>query len=235
LSRPDVISVRTVQPGERSFLWRACVVTAAAALGVSALAPRPSLAQGQALQPQLAGRELVEALAEGGYVILMRHAATDRFVADPDQFDLADCATQRNLSEEGRRQATLIGRSFEKLGIEVSRVLTSPYCRCVDTAKLAFGRLEKSEALAAVDDLTYPERDARGMQIRQMLGTAPAAGTNTVLITHTGNLLYSFGLQARPEGIAHVFRPAEIGPAPYVGTMLPDEWPALAGIASGTP
>ena len=224
-----------MRPGERSFLWRAWLVTTAAALGVSALAPRPSLAQGQALQPQLAGRELVEALAEGGHVILMRHAATDRFVADPDQFDLADCATQRNLSEEGRRQATRFGRSFEKLGIEVARVLSSPYCRCVDTGTLAFGRVEKSEALAAVDDLTYPERDARGMQIRQMLGTAPAADTNTVLITHTGNLLYSFGLQARPEGIAHVFRPAEIGPAPYVGTMLPDEWPALAGIASGTP
>ena len=230
-----MIFVRTVQPSERSFLWRACVVTAAAAIGVSALAPQPSLAQGQALLPQLAGRELVEALAKGGYVILMRHAATDRFVGDPDQFDLADCTTQRNLSEEGRRQATLIGRSFEKLGIEISRVLTSPFCRCVDTAKLAFGRVEKSDALAAVDDLTYPERDARGMQIRQMLGTAPAAGTNTVLITHTGNLLYSFGLQVRPEGIAHVFRPAEIGPAPYVGTTLPDEWPALAGIESGTP
>ena len=230
-----MISVRTVKPCERSFLWRAWVVTAAAAVGVSALAPRPALAQGQALQPQLTGRELVEALAEGGYVILMRHAATDRFVADPDQFDLANCATQRNLSDEGRRQATLIGRSVEKLGIEISRVLTSPYCRCVDTGKLAFGRAEKSEALAAVDDLTYPERDARGMQIRQMLGTAPAAGTNAVLITHTGNLLYSFGLQARPEGIAHVFRPAEIGPAPYVGTVLPDEWPALAGIESGAP
>jgi phosphohistidine phosphatase SixA len=230
-----VISVRTVQASQRSFPWRVCVVTAAAAIGIAAAAPRPALAQGQALQPQLAGRELVDALAGGGYVILMRHAATDPFVADPDRFDLADCSTQRNLSDEGRRQARLTGRSFEKLGIEVSRVLTSPYCRCVDTAELAFGRVEKSEALAAVDDLSYPEREARGMQIRQMLGTPPEAGTNTVLITHTGNLLYSFGLQARPEGIAHVFLPAEIGPAPYVGTIVPDEWPVLAGIAPGAP
>jgi phosphohistidine phosphatase SixA len=204
-------------------------------LGAAAGAPAVSWAQDPALAPRLSGPDLAGALAEGGYVILFRHAATEDVAPDPDAFDVADCTTQRNLSEEGRRQAVRIGRSFEALGIRVSRVLTSPYCRCVDTGRLAFGRAEISEALAAVDELSYPERDARGMAIRAMLGTAPPEGTNTVLITHTGNLLYAFGLKARPEGIAHVFRPAEIGPAPYVGTLLPDEWPELAGIGAREP
>jgi hypothetical protein len=51
-----------------------------------------------------------------------------------------------------------------------------------------------------------------------------------VLITHTGSLLYSFGLDAQPEGIAHVFRAAPVGPAVYLGSLTPDRWPALAGL-----
>jgi hypothetical protein len=68
-----------------------------------------------------------------------------------------------------------------------------------------------------------------------MLGTPPKPGANTVLITHTGTLLYSFGLSSRPEGIAHVFRPDESGTAIYVGMMIAEQWPELAGIAAGTP
>jgi phosphohistidine phosphatase SixA len=228
-----VIFVAAVHFDGRRRLGLGGIVTTAMLLGAAAWAPAVSRAQDPAPVPQLSGRDLVTALAEGGYVILFRHAATDDFVPDPDAFDLADCATQRNLSEAGRRQAVRIGRAFEALGIRVSRVVSSPYCRCLETGKLAFGRAEIAEALAVVDDLSYPERDARGMAIRAMLATAPPEGTNTVLITHTGNLLYAFGLRARPEGIAHVFRPAEIGPSPYVGTLLPDEWPELAGIGAG--
>ena len=65
--------------------------------------------------------------------------------------------------------------------------------------------------------------------------TRPDDGRNTVLVTHTANLLYSFGLQAQPEGIAHVFRPAVVGPAVYLGAMLPGDWGAFAETAARSP
>jgi phosphohistidine phosphatase SixA len=189
---------------------------------------------GQAMKSRLSGAPLVEALAKGGYVILLRHASTEPVAPDPAFFDVDDCETQRNLSELGRQQARRLGESFQKLGIEVGEVLTSPYCRCLETGKLAFGRAEASQLLSVFDRLAPLQKDERGAEIRQMLATPPpAAGTNTVLITHTGTLLYSFGLDTKPEGVAHVFQPGPVpGLSQYVGRVNPDDWPKLAGLSS---
>ncbi len=184
--------------------------------------------QGQALQPQLEGQALIEALQEGGLVILIRHMSTDSFVPEEGSHDDRDCASQRNLDERGRQEARDVGAAFQSLGIPVGTVLTSPYCRCVDTGKLAFGKGTPSEDLAVFDELSGPEKETRGKLIRKLLNTAPADGRNTIMITHTGTLLYSFGLQTRPEGIAHIFRPAEFGNAIYLGRVTPEQWPALA-------
>ena len=186
---------------------------------------------GQALKPRLEGQALVDALRAGGHTILMRHASTEPVAPDPGLFNLRDCATQRGLSEKGREQARLIGRSFAKLGIPVGDVLSSPYCRCLDTGKLAFGRVTESELLSVGDFLSVPEKSERGNEVRKVLATVPPAGGNTVLITHTGTLLYSFGLDSRPEGIAHVFKRGPAGNAEYVGRLLPEDWPRLAGLA----
>ncbi len=193
--------------------------------------------RGQALKPRLSGAALAQALAEGGYVILMRHQATEPVAPDPAFFDIRDCATQRNLSEEGRQKSKAIGEAFGKLGIRVGEVLSSPYCRCVETGKLAFGKAENSELLSVFDRLPPLEKDERGKEIRRMLGTPPREdGTNTVLITHTGTLLYTFGLDTRPEGVSHVFKPGPVpGISSYVGRMNPDEWTALAAAAAPAP
>jgi phosphohistidine phosphatase SixA len=201
---------------------------------VAALAAAPALGQGQALNPQLEGPALIEALKKGGYVILMRHTSTDSFVPMPDSIQEGDCGNQRNLSDAGRAQAEAIGRAIAKLGIKFDEVFSSPFCRCVSTAKLAFGKVTEDQMLSVGDNLTLDEKDSQGAQIRKRLNTKPAAGENTVLITHTGNLLYSFGLQTRPEGIAHVFRPGVVV-AQYVGYLEPQAWPAVAGIAADTP
>ncbi len=192
--------------------------------------PVPIALARQALEPKLEGPALVEALKGGGYVILMRHAATEHVAPDPQLFDLRDCSTQRGLSEEGRAQARLIGKSFTRLGIPVGQVLSSPYCRCLETGRLAFGRVTESELLSVWDALSVPQRSERGGTVREMLATPPPGG-NTVLITHTGTLLYSFGLKTRPEGIAHVFHPAN-GKADYVGSLTPADWSQLAGLDS---
>jgi phosphohistidine phosphatase SixA len=203
-------------------------ILAGAAVAVLLFFAGESHPQGQALQPLLEGQELIEALRKGGLVILLRHMSTDSFVPGAGTHDDRDCASQRNLDERGRQDARDVGAAFKSLGIPVGTVLTSPYCRCVDTGKLAFGKGTPSEDLAVFDERSGPEKEARGKLIRKLLNTAPAAGHNTIMITHTGTLLYSFGLQTRPEGIAHIFRPAEFGNAIYLGRLNPKQWSALA-------
>ena len=89
---------------------------------------------------QLAGN-----LRDGGYVIYVRHAKTDKDWGDqvsPD-LDLADCSTQRQLSADGKADAKLIGEGIKAAGIPVGDVISSEYCRAFNTAELAFGKHTK--------------------------------------------------------------------------------------------
>ncbi|MDP1687142.1 histidine phosphatase family protein [Hydrogenophaga sp.] len=79
-------------------------------------------------------------LREGGCVVLMRHAQTEPGVGDPPDFKLGECGTQRNLSEAGRQQARRVGAAFTRERVKLDQVRSSAWCRCVDTAMLAFGQ-----------------------------------------------------------------------------------------------
>jgi phosphohistidine phosphatase SixA len=79
-------------------------------------------------------------LREGGCVVLMRHAQTEPGVGDPPNFTLGQCSTQRNLSEAGRQQARRVGAAFTRERVKLDQVRSSAWCRCVDTAVLAFGQ-----------------------------------------------------------------------------------------------
>jgi len=83
----------------------------------------------------LASEELYAAIREGRAIAMMRHAIAPGG-GDPSNFELGDCSTQRNLSQEGRDQAQRIGEAFRENGITRVQVLTSQWCRCVDTATL---------------------------------------------------------------------------------------------------
>jgi phosphohistidine phosphatase SixA len=220
------------------FRFTAAAAGAAAAL---ALAAAPALgadpAARQALAPRLEGPALIEALQKGGLTILMRHVSTEPVAPDPDTFDIEDCTTQRNLSEAGREQARRIAAALASLGIRISKVSSSPYCRCLETARLAFGQVEASELLSVGDDLSFEEKHQRGRAVRDMLATSPEPGTNAVLLTHTGTLLYSFGLDSRPEGIAHVFQPGPAGTSTsvYLGSLVPEDWPRFAAQQDAKP
>ena len=78
-------------------------------------------------------------LRQGGHVVLLRHATTTAGVGDPAEMRLEDCSTQRNLSEEGREQARRIGEGFRQFRVPVEQVMSSQWCRCIETAGLAFG------------------------------------------------------------------------------------------------
>jgi phosphohistidine phosphatase SixA len=87
-------------------------------------------------------------LKTGGLVIAFRHAlAPGTF--DPPGFRLGDCSTQRNLNDEGRAQARRIGAWFKARALQPAAVRSSPWCRCVDTAGLAFGAAQPWSALGS--------------------------------------------------------------------------------------
>jgi broad specificity phosphatase PhoE len=183
----------------------------------------------QETYPVIDVQELVHALREGGYVLYFRHAATETIVEDWDKLDIADCATQRNLSEKGREQARAIGAAFDTFGIKVARILSSPFCRALDTAKLAFGKVEIS------DDLYFSVyADADKFQLRRLalqtwLATPPPTGSNVVIVSHQHNLEDAVGLSLEVEGTAAVFRPHGDGTFYLVAVMPPEKWIEHAG------
>jgi phosphohistidine phosphatase SixA len=81
--------------------------------------------------------QLVNSLKEGGKLIFIRHAYAQG-TGDPDNFDIKDCSTQRNINKKGKIQATKIGLFFTKHKIPISKVISSEWCRCKDTASIAF-------------------------------------------------------------------------------------------------
>ena len=76
------------------------------------------------------------ALRQGGNVALMRHASAPGGAGDPPGFKLEDCSTQRNLSEKGRAQAAAVGAQIKSNSVSVTTIASSPWCRCLETAKL---------------------------------------------------------------------------------------------------
>ena len=82
-------------------------------------------------------KNLINQLEDGGKLIFIRHAYAPGN-GDPAGFNLNDCSTQRNLSDDGRKQAQRIGEFFYKNKIEIDKVLSSEWCRCKETAKIAF-------------------------------------------------------------------------------------------------
>jgi broad specificity phosphatase PhoE len=129
-----------------------------------------------------ADEKLWSLLKSGGQVVLIRHTVTTPGAGDPPGMRLDDCGTQRNLTDAGRAHARRIGEAFRSRGIPVERVLSSPWCRCLETAQLAFGKAEISDALSNL----FGRSENRERQIRQMraLTISKAAAANVVLVTH---------------------------------------------------
>lgn len=167
---------------------------------------------------------LIPGLRTGGYVIYLRHAETLKDREDRHPVDLQDCNTQRPLSDRGRQQAENIGRSIKRLGIPIGRVLTSPFCRAIETAQLAFGRHEVSDDLYFALRLTENERKAKGAWLRNALSSRPHPGTNSVIVAHTANLDEAVGIWPKPEGVALIFLPDGQGGTQAIGRVAPETW-----------
>lgn len=140
------------------------------------------LAVALAVSPASADEVLWSALRGGGHVLFIRHAQTEPGVGDPPGFRLDDCATQRNLSTEGRAQARRLGEVLSTRQVPIGEVLSSPWCRCVETAQLAFGRAGTWDALANL----YARQESAAQQVRALRPRIAAhrGQDNLVLVSH---------------------------------------------------
>lgn len=132
-------------------------------------------------------------LKGGGQVVLIRHALTTPGVGDPDGMKIDNCSTQRNLSDEGRAHAWQLGEAFRQRGIVVGRLLSSPWCRCIETAKLAFGKTP--DVTPALGNLfgRSGEADRQLVDLRPLVGQKPANG-NTVMVSHGSTIAALTGI-----------------------------------------
>ncbi len=139
-----------------------------------------------------ADEALWDRLRAGGLVVAIRHANAPG-TGDPPQFRLGDCSTQRNLSATGRAQATALGAAFRQRGIPVGRVLSSRWCRAMDTARIAFGIAEPEPAL----DSLFGRRDqaeALTAAATTLIRAWPRSGGNLVMVGHNANIAALTGL-----------------------------------------
>jgi broad specificity phosphatase PhoE len=146
-------------------------------------------------------------LRRGGNVILIRHASTVPGAGDPPGFRIEDCATQRNLSEGGREQARRVGDRLRRERVPIAQVYTSPWCRCRETAMLAFGRAEDWTALSSAFDM--PDRDRElNERVKKRIGTYSSRElkANVVMVTHNVNIASLTKLSVAPGEIV-VVRP----------------------------
>lgn len=157
------------------------------------------------------------ALKAGGHIVLIRHSQTDPGTGDPAGFALADCATQRNLSASGREHARRLGAAFRQHAIPVTEVLSSRWCRCVDTAELAFGRATRASMLDSMfNDRERPAAD----KVRAVLQTAARhqGSGNLVMVTHAQNISALSG-ESVASGEIVVLKPQQ-GGLKLIGRLL---------------
>jgi phosphohistidine phosphatase SixA len=160
--------------------------------------------------------ELLSALQSPGHVGLMRHS-TAPGSDDPPNFRLGDCATQRNLSSGGRVQAAAIGDRLRTAGISNARVVSSQWCRCMDTSRLlAIGTIEELPSLNSL--ISYPgQSGAMTRSVTSWILEQELSGP-TILVTHQVNIGTLIGVYPEEGDIVVVQRTGE-GTLRVVGTI----------------
>jgi phosphohistidine phosphatase SixA/plastocyanin len=177
-------------------------------------------------------KALAAAMKRGGYVIVIRHAPTNRDQSDTAPLDYADTLHQRRLSAKGRDVAKQVGDAFRALGIPIGTVYTSRFLRAVETGKLiGGGNVSQTVDVTEGGLVASPiENERRAAALKKMAGTSPDAGKNTVIVTHKPNLVDAFGeswLDTK-DAEASVFKPDGSGDLVLVARVQAAEWIKIA-------
>jgi phosphohistidine phosphatase SixA len=173
-------------------------------------------------QPDFA---LLKQLREGGYVLYLRHTSTDFSQNDASMKGYEDCANQRNLTDRGRAEARAVGEHVKRLGIPIGVVLASPFCRTMETARLAFGKAQPMTEVRGGP--ARPEDPKRYEGLRKLLSSSVPKGQNLVISSH-GNPFHAVaGPPYLAEGEMAVIRPEGDSRFAVVGKIRLEDWQLL--------
>ena len=192
-------------------------------------------AAARGLAGDLEGAQLVDALRNGGYVILMRHASSPREPPAPSQAEPDNPTHERQLDEVGRAAARAFGAALRSLHIPLGAVWCSPTYRARETVRLA--ALPDPHVADELGDaghsMAADPSGTRGAWLRQQVARIPPAGTNTLLVTHLPNIAEAFPAEGRQlgDGEALILHPDGHGGVQTVARVPMDEWPRLASHA----
>jgi phosphohistidine phosphatase SixA len=181
---------------------------------------------------------LLPDIKQGGYVLVVRHVATDDGQKDVYPFVYDDMKKQRQLSEEGRKVARQMGSAIKELGVRLGDVYTSKLNRAIETGTLLSGaggtavnELTDSSAGSASAMANPSGSNSKvGVAIRALANKTPAPGTNNLLVTHKTNITDAFGKNFSDvhEGEALLYKPDPSGTPKFVSRIKADEWIAQA-------
>ena len=127
--------------------------------------------------------ELIDNLKSGGHLIFIRHAYAPGN-GDPDNFDINDCSTQRNLNDSGREQSNKIGNFFKKNQIPIDLVISSEWCRCKETASIAFKNFETKNFLNSFYSAKFEKNRISQMKNLKKYVDSWNKNKNLVFVTH---------------------------------------------------
>jgi len=167
--------------------------------------------------------ELITALQSGGYLIYMRHGKTNHTQKDKMSPSLGPCSEQRNLSQQGRAILTNIGEKLSQLNIPIGSVVTSPFCRCKDTAQIVFGKYTVEPNLIFSISKNKDEAEQLGKILYEMMLSSDNVTQNNVFISHTSNLKDGLNIWPKPEGVMVIFKKHN-DQLVFKGMIEPDVW-----------
>ena len=128
-------------------------------------------------------QSLINELKKGGKLIFIRHAYAPGG-GDPDNFDINDCNTQRNLNNSGRKQAKNIGIFFKDNNIKIENIYSSEWCRCKETASIAFNKFETKNFLNSFFSLKFSQnKDSQINNLKEFIKNNKSK-QNSVFVTH---------------------------------------------------
>ena len=127
--------------------------------------------------------DLKKNLEEGGKLIFIRHAYAPGN-GDPKNFNLDDCLTQRNLSDRGRKQAKIIGNIFSKTNVSLSGIFSSEWCRCKETASIAFSKFETKKFLNSFYSAKFANNRKKQVQEFENFLKKWNKKDNLIFVTH---------------------------------------------------
>ncbi len=178
-------------------------------------------------------------LKQGGYVLVLRHGATDDSQKDVYPFVFDDMKKQRQLSDQGRKVAREMGAAIKTLGIPIGQIYSSKLNRVIET-----GSLVSPAHITPVSELTDSGAGSAsamanpngantkiGNAIRALVNKPSATGTNNLLVTHKPNIADAFSKELADvkEAETLIYRPNPSGPPTLVGRVQASEWLVQAG------